>query len=122
MQEKKEALSKKNNNSLLNRVLTIDFDKDSDEESLVIDPDDFSGGQHAPQLGSPGDVGSDKNVPQDIPAHLHHLPHVSCVPVLQETIDNTWKKLYVPWKSELVMDLTLYQDSEETPVAADAMQ
>ena len=57
-----------------------------------------------------------------MPAHLQHLTHPSCIPVLQETIDNTCKKLYVPWKSELVMDLTLYQDSEETPVAADVMQ
>ena len=43
MEEKKEeVLSKKKDDLLLDRVLAIDFDKDSDEESLVIDPDDFN--------------------------------------------------------------------------------
>ena len=92
-----------------------------DEESLVIDPDDFSGDEDA-QPGLPGNVGADENVPQDIHVDSQHLPQVSCVPVLQKTIDNACKKLYVPWASQLVMDLTLYRDSEETLIKGDIMQ
>jgi len=59
------SLPTKKSDSLLNCVLALDFDKDSDEESLVIDPDDFSGDENT-QPGSPGNVGADENVPQDI--------------------------------------------------------
>jgi len=105
--KERRSIILKKDDLLLNPVLAIDFDKDSDEESLVIDPNGFSGDNHAPQPGSPAYVGDDENKSLDIPAHLQHLPHVLCVPAFQETIDNSCKKLYVPWKSDLVMDLTL---------------
>jgi len=67
LQRKKERMEKehtiekslptKKSDSFLNRILALDFDKNSDEESLVIDPDDFSGDKDA-QPSLPGDVES----------------------------------------------------------------